>query len=78
MKRLIRERNAALESGDMAWLRKQLPPLTSARVAEITFHKARLACAAVSDAKRAESALWLKQRGYGALGEIGQVSCHDH
>ncbi len=69
-KQYKRERDAAFEADDIAWAAKQMPGASSPRVVEIAFHKARSACASISEAKRLESAAWLAGNGYAPFGQV--------
>ncbi len=54
---------AALESGDLAYLRSIGPPDKSMNVVEAAMHKMRVDHTKVSAAKRWESVEWLRERG---------------
>jgi hypothetical protein len=54
------ERDAALERGDLEWVKNQLPPGTSPTVVLMTLHKARYEAVNISREKRLESASFLK------------------
>jgi hypothetical protein len=71
LKKYLRERDAAFEAADIAWARKQMP-MSSQRVVEAAFHKARAATATVSPERPAESRQWLKDNWFAELGRFWQ------
>lgn len=69
--KFIKERDAALEAGDIDWARqwaKKNTPLISDRAIVAGFHKVRAAHAGLSPESRAESLQWLKDNGYKEMG----------
>jgi len=63
MSKRTKARDRALENDDIDFIRRQLPPTASERVAEMTFHKLRYEAVNVSDAKRRASREWLESHG---------------
>ena len=64
LQKFLSERNAAFESDDLEWVAKKISGASSPRVVEMAFHKARLECVDVSEAKRRESQKWLADHGF--------------
>lgn len=56
-----------METDDLKSAKKLMPPLSSDRVVEIAFHKARLENFQVSHQKRHESAVFLSERGFSRI-----------
>lgn len=60
------ERNAALRSLDLDYMRKALPHAPDKEVLLMAMHKARYECTDLDAEQRHTSAQWLRERGLGA------------
>jgi len=64
LKKYIKERNQALSTLDMVWLREHLPRGGSDEVIICAAHKCRYETTGIEPKLRHESREWLKQHGY--------------